>query len=172
MDPLKKWTPPLSGLQCPVHLAIPRPDPGLAAVRTSLRHPGARGGQHHWYPDCCCWFPCDSGQVTFLLPPDLQKRDYCNWAKEKKKLKGQEEEAQCLPFSTLVQLHVRSRRQNPEGFTEKPSVLKAVQAWSSHSKEADFQLLYKDFDAATEQSVFLFSTLAIWFKHDLNHFKL
>jgi len=55
---------------------------------------------------------------------------------------------------------------------EKPSVLKAVQAWSSHSKEADFQLLYKNFDAATEQSIFLFSTLAIWFKHDLNHFKL
>ena len=55
---------------------------------------------------------------------------------------------------------------------EKPSVLKAVQAWGSHSKEANFQLLYKDFDAATEQSVFLFSTLAIWFKHDLNHFKL
>ena len=46
--------------------------------------------------------------------------------------------------------------QNPEGFTEKPSVLKSVQAWGSHSKEADFQLLYKDFDAATEQSVFLF----------------
>jgi len=71
-----------------------------------------------------------------------------------------------------MQLHVRSRCQNPEGFMEKPSVLKAVQAWSSHSKEADFQLLYKNFDAATEQSVFLFSTLAIWFKHDLNHFKL
>lgn len=29
-----------------------------------------------------------------------------------------------------------------------------------------------DFNAATEQSVFLFSTLAIWFKHDLNRFKL
>lgn len=38
--------------------------------------------------------------------------------------------------------------------------------------KADFQLLHNDFNAATEQSVFLFSTLAIWFKHDLNHFKL
>lgn len=52
------------------------------------------------------------------------------------------------------------------------SIFKAVQTWSSHSTEADLQLLHNDLNAVTEQSVFLFSTLAIWFKRDLNHFKL
>lgn len=61
---------------------------------------------------------------------------------------------------------------NPESLMAIPSIFKAVQTWSSRSTKADFQLLHKDFNAVTEQSVFLFSTLAIWFKRDLNHFKL
>lgn len=124
--------------------------------------------------DIAAGFLSDLAQVTFLLPLHLQKCDLASEQKQKEKIERLMSKSRVYapPSNAAREVHVHLGPWNGECFVETPSILKSVQKRSSRSVRADLQLLPDDWNATTEQSIFLFSTLAIWCKNDLNRFKL
>lgn len=136
----KKWTPPPWICNARSILQSQGLTPGLAAIHTSsgtlvLGADSITGTQ-----TAAAGSP-DPGQVTFLLPPTYRNGIIATGRKRKRNL-AIRRRGSVPAVSTLVQLHasvpgIRIQRIS----RKKPSVLKAVQAWSSHSKEADLAVL-------------------------------